>query len=241
MGPTLSVMKRELGAYFNTPIGYVIIVFFLVISTGMFLEGFFVQGVAEMRGYFEQLPFLFLFFVPAISMRLWSEERKLGTLELLMTMPMKNWNAVVGKYLAGLLFIVVMLAMTLPIPFVLAYLGDPDVGPIIGGYLGALVLASIYLSIGAFASSLTSDQIVAFVVGLSLSLLMFLLGWRVTYNFLSDDLGLPAVAQVVQRFGTSYHFESITRGVVDTRDMIYAVTMTGFFLFLNVLVIERRR
>lgn len=241
MGPTLSVMKRELGSYFNTPIGYVIIVFFLVISTGMFLDGFFMQGVAEMRGYFEQLPFLFLFFIPAISMRLWSEERKLGTLELLMTMPMKNWNAVFGKYLAGMLFIIIMLALTFPIPAALAYLGDPDMGPIIGGYLGALVLASIYLSIGAFASSLTSDQIVAFVVGLSLSLLVFLLGWRVTYNILSDDLGLPGVAKVVQNFGIQYRFESITRGVIDTRDMIYAVSMTAFFLFLNVLVIERRR
>lgn len=241
MGPTLSVMKRELGSYFNTPIGYVIIVFFLVISTGMFLDGFFMQGVAEMRGYFEQLPFLFLFFIPAISMRLWSEERKLGTLELLMTMPMKNWNAVFGKYLAGMLFIIIMLALTFPIPAALVYLGDPDMGPIIGGYLGALVLASIYLSIGAFASSLTSDQIVAFVVGLSLSLLVFLLGWRVTYNILSDDLGLPGVAKVVQNFGIQYHFESITRGVIDTRDMIYAVSMTAFFLFLNVLVIERRR
>jgi ABC-2 type transport system permease protein len=241
MGPTLSIMKRELGSYFNTPIGYVIIVFFLGLSTWLFLDPFFSQGVAEMRGYFGNLPFLFLFFIPAISMRLWSEERKLGTMELLMTMPMKNWNAVVGKYLAGMVFIIVMLALTFPIPAALAYLGDPDMGPIIGGYLGSLVLASIYLSIGAFASSLTSDQIVAFVVGLCASLILFTLGSPLTFNFIREDLNLPRVAEVVRSFGIEYHFESISRGVIDTRDVIYAVTVTGFFLFLNVLVIERRR
>jgi len=239
MGATVSILRRELGAYFNTPIGYVFMSFFLLVSCAFYASSLFMQGVAEMRGYFGLLPIFFLFFVPAISMRLWAEERKLGTLELLMTMPIKTWHAVLGKFLAGMLFIMITLALTIHIPITLKVMGNPDMGPIIGGYLGAMVLGMIYLSIGSFASSLTGDQIVAFVIGISINFLFFLMGYTPVIEWLKEIS--PALAGFIQRFGVDYHFESISRGVVDTRDIIYALSVTGFFLFLNVMVIERRR
>lgn len=241
MGPTISIMRRELGAYFNTPIGYVFTSFFLLLTCFFYVKDLFAQGVAEMRGYFENLPLFFLIFIPAISMRLWSEERKLGTMELLMTMPVKSWQAVLGKYLAGFAFIILMLLLTFPLPVALNVLGNPDNGQLIGGYLGALVLGMVYLSVGAFASSLSGDQIVAFVLGITICFVFFLLGHGDVVGFIKNELGFPGAASVIERFGVIYHFQSISRGVVDTRDVIYAFSVTGLFLFLNVLVIERRR
>jgi len=239
MGATISIFRRELGAFFNTPIGYVVMAAFLLLTSSFYIATLFISGQAEMRGYFASLPFFLLFMVPAVSMRLWAEERKLGTLELLLTMPLKTWQAVLGKFLAGLTFIACWFLLTLPIPIFLASYGNPDFGPIIGGYLGAMVLSMIYLSIGCFASSLTSDQIIALVIGIGINLLFFLMGMRPILDWIKDLS--PALSTAVERFGVDYHFESISRGVVDTRDVIYAVTMTGLFLFLNVLVIERRR
>jgi ABC-2 type transport system permease protein len=241
MSPTISIMRRELGAFFNTPIGYVFISFFLMLTCYFYVKDLFVQGVAEMRGYFELLPLFFLIFIPAISMRLWSEERKLGTLELLLTMPIKTWQAVLGKFLAGLTFVVIILALTFPIPVLLNVLGNPDNGQLIGGYLGALVLGMVYLSIGAFASSLTGDQIVAFVCGISISFIFFLMGHPDVVSLIKNDLGMPLLSSIVERFGVIYHFQSISRGVLDSRDVIYALSVTGLFLFLNVMVVERRR
>jgi ABC-2 type transport system permease protein len=237
MRPTLSVFRRELGAYFNTPIGYVFIAAFVVLSLYLYVQNLFVTGAAEMRDYFEGLSFIFVFFIPAISMRLWAEERKLGTLEVLMTMPIKTWQAVAGKYLAGLSVIAVMLFMTLHIPITLKVLGNPDAGPIIGGYLGAMVLGMVFLSIGAFASSLTSDQVVAFIIACCINAIVYLISFAAAV--LRDFT--PVVAGVIERFGVKFHFDSIARGVVDSRDIIYAVTMSALFLLLNVLVIERRR
>ncbi|HYF48461.1 MAG TPA: ABC transporter permease [Planctomycetota bacterium] len=239
MNATLSILRRELGAYFNTPIGYVIIVFFLLITCFIYVTQLFQAGSADMRGYFGLLPFFLMLFVPAISMRLWAEERKLGTLELLMTMPVKSWQAVLGKFLAGFTFVFIMLALTFLIPLTLYILGNPDTGTIIGGYLGGLVLGMVYLAIGSFASSLTSDQIVAFIIGISINFLFFLMGYQPVLDWIKDFS--PLVSSVVQRFGVDYHFESIARGVVDSRDIVYALTITGLFLFLNVLVIDRRR
>jgi ABC-2 type transport system permease protein len=239
MNATLSIMRRELGAYFNTPIGYVIIVAFLLITCAIYVNQLFVIGMAEIRAYLGLMPFFMMLFVPAISMRLWAEERKLGTMELLMTMPLKTWHAVLGKFLAGLAFIIIMMCLTLHLPLTLYILGNPDTGTVIGGYLGTLVLAMVYLSIGSFASSLTSDQIVAFIIGLSINFLFFLMGYRQVLDAIKDFS--PEVSAVVERFGVDFHFESISRGVVDSRDIVYALSITGLFLFLNVMVIERRR
>ena len=240
MSATYSVFRREFAAYFNTPIGYVFIAAFMIIPKFFFVTGMLQQGSADMRGFFEWLPILFLFFIPAISMRLWSEERKLGTLEWLLTLPLNAWNAVLGKYLAGLAFIAVFLALSLDLPIFFYIYAKPDIGPIIGGYLGAMVLGMIYLAIGSFASSLTSDQIIAFVGGVAINTLFFVMGVQPVLDWIKDVFG-DAMSSGVQRFGISSHFESISRGVVDSRDVIYALSIAGVFLFLNVLVIDRRR
>ena len=239
MNATISIMRRELGAYFNTPIGYVIIVAFLLVSCAIYVDQLFIMGLAEMRPFLYYMPIYLMLFVPAISMLLWAEERKLGTMELLMTMPLKTWHAVLGKYLAGLAFIVIMIDFTLHLPLTLFILGNPDIGTIIGGYLGMLVLAMVYLSIGSFASSLTSDQIIAFIIGLAINFLFWVMGFDGLLNIIKDFS--PELSTFVQRFGVQPHFESISRGVVDSRDVLYALTVTGFFLFLNILVVERRR
>ncbi|MCZ7644695.1 MAG: ABC transporter permease [Planctomycetota bacterium] len=250
MGPTYHIMKRELKAYFNTPIGYVFVVFFLLLSCSFYVFlTLFVEGVADMRGYFRWVPVIFLIFVPAVTMRLWAEERKLGTLELLLTFPVRTWQAVLGKFLAGLAFLAFTMLLTLHLPILLDTVLRPeqglglDWGPVIGCYIGTMVLGMVYLSVGAFASSLTGDQIVAFVVGATLNGVFFLIGFPPFVGWIRDFSSRwgPGLAEFVQRFGVSYHYESVARGVIDTRDLVYAVTVTGFFLFLNHLVIERRR
>ncbi len=240
MGATFSVFKREFASYFNTPIGYVFMAAFLLWVNFLYVSDMIVSQSADMREFFANLPLFFLFFIPAISMRLWSEERKLGTVEWLLTLPMNAWQAVVGKYLAGLAFIAVFLSLSAIIPIFMKIYGNPDMGPIIGGYLGAMVLAAIYLAIGSFASSLTSDQIIAFVMGVALNMVFFLMGFPRILDWIKDVAG-SAVAAGVQRFGIIPHFESISRGVVDTRDVLYALSISAAFLFLNVLVIDRRR
>ena len=240
MGATYSVFRREFGAYFNTPIGYVFMAFFLLVTKALFVSTIFTNGSADMRGYFGLMPIFFLFFIPAISMRLWSEERKLGTLEWLLTLPLNAWQAVIGKYLAGLAFIAVFLLLTIDIPLFMHAYGNPDIGPIIGGYLGTMVLGMVYLAIGAFASSLTADQIVAFVVAVAISFIFFLMGYPPVLEWMKDVLG-SGVTSKVQLLGIEYHFESICRGVVDTRDVLYALSMSGVFLFLNYLIVDHRR
>ena len=234
------IFWRELIAYFNTPIGYVFMAFFLLVTKAFYISSVFVGNAADMRGFFGLFPFFFLFFIPAISMRLWSEERKLGTLEWLLTLPINAWHAVLGKYLAGLAFVAVMLIFSFDIPIFLKVYGNPDMGPIIGGYLGAMVLGMIYLAIGSFASSLTSDQIIAFVIAASIGLIFFLMGYSPVLDWMKESLGANFTSKV-QLFGIDSHFESISRGVVDTRDVLYALSISGVFLFLNYLVIDRRR
>jgi ABC-2 type transport system permease protein len=244
MAATISIMRRELGSYFNTPIGYVFMIAFLGLSSFLYVRNIFVTGAADMREYFGLLPILFLVFIPGIAMRLWSEERKLGTLEVLLTMPIQTWQAVLGKFLAGMVFLFITMTLTFHLPLALKMLAPasspgPDIGPIIGGYMGTMILGMIYLSVGAFASSLTSDQIVAFIVGIMINAVLLLISFP-EFVFWVRDYS-PSLAAELQRFGILHHFESIGRGVVDTRDLIYALSMSGLFLFLNVLVIERRR
>ena len=242
--PVWHVMRRELGAYFNTAIGYVFLIIFTLAIRYLFIGNLFIDGVAEMRAFFDWFPFLFLFYIPAISMRLWAEERKLGTLELLMTLPIRTWQAVLGKFLAGLMFVGITLFFTFDIPASLYGLRGsgpgPDFGPIIGGYMGAMVLAMVYLSMGAFASSLTGDQIVAFVYAVGLNIVAYFVSFPEFLNLIRELLN-PRWAETVQQFGVIHHFNSICRGVVDSRDIIYALSVTGFFLFLNVLIVDRRR
>lgn len=236
MNTILALFKKEFKSYFVSPIAYVFIVVYLMITNFLFFQGFFIMNQADMRGYFDILPWIFLFFIPAITMRSWAEERKNRTLELLLTWPVSDVEVVVGKFLASFCLLAVVILLSLTVPITIALLGKPDFGPIIGCYLGSFLMGGAYLAIGLWVSSLTENQIVAFIVGVVVTFLLFI-------------IGVPFVTMVMPSFlvplcnylSLGNHFASIGRGVVDSRDIIYYLSVIGFFLFLNVRSFERRK
>lgn len=236
MKNTRPIFRRELAGYFNSPIAYIFITVFLGLSSWLFFKGFFVVGEASLRMFFGLLPWIFLFFVPAITMRLWAEEKKVGTMELLMTLPVTDTEAVLGKYLASLAFLMLSLALSFVIPIIVSMLGDPDPGQIVGGYVGAVLMGGAFLAIGLFISSLTESQIVAFIIAVVATFGLFILG---------EDFvlfGVPEWLVPVFSFaGLGGHYDSISRGVIDSRDIIYYLSIIVFFLYLNVKSIESRK
>lgn len=202
----------------------------------LFFTDFFLVGEAEMRSYFQLLPWLFLFLAPAVAMRLWAEEKKSGTIEFLLTLPITDWQAVLGKFLGALAFLFVALLLSVTLPITVSLLGDMDPGPVIGGYLGSLFLGGSYLSIGLFVSSLTKNQIVAFVGGAALCFVFFIVGTNIVLAGISSSM-----APAMQFLGLGYHFDDIAKGVIDSRDIVFYVSFIFFFLWLNVKVLERRR
>ncbi|MFH1277914.1 MAG: ABC transporter permease subunit [Candidatus Eisenbacteria bacterium] len=231
-----TIMKKEFRSYFDSPVAYIYITFFLVLSSWLYLRGFFLVGQASMRGWFGILPWLLLFFVPAVTMRLWAEEKKLGTIELLMTLPVKDHEVVLGKFFASFFFLTVTLALSFSIPVLVALLGDPDGGQIMGGYIGAVLLGGAFLAVGLFVSSLTENQIIAFIIGITLTFGLFIVGEEfVIYN-------APRVLVPLLKFlGMGAHYDSIGRGVVDSRDVVYYLSVIAFFLYLNVRSVESRK
>jgi ABC-2 type transport system permease protein len=232
----LGIYKRELRSYFNSPIAYIFIVVFLLLASWFFFRSFFLYGQADLRPFFSMLPWMFLFFVPAVAMRLWAEERKLGTLELLMTLPVRDGEVILAKFLAGLSLIVVTVLLEFPLVLLTGYLGDVDLGPVIGGFLGSVFLGGAYLAIGLFISSLTENQIVAFILGVVACFALFIVGENIVL-FAAPS----AIAPLLRFLGLGSHFESIGRGVIDSRDVLYYVTVITFFLFLNRLSLAGRR
>lgn len=238
MKNVFSIFKKELRSYFSSPVGFVFIIFYLLVSNAFFffVQDFFRIGQVTMRGYFAALPWVFLFFVPAITMRLWAEERKMGTIELLLTMPLREWEVVVGKFLASFAFLAITLAFSLTIPASLAYLGQPDYGVIVGSYVGALFLGSAYLAIGLYISSISENQVVAFIISLAVIFLLLLIGIAPIYL---NALG--PIVPIAEYVSLLSHFNNITRGVIDSRDVIYYVSVIVLFLYLNVKNIEARK
>ncbi len=240
MSNVKTIFRREFAAYFNSPIAYIFIIVFLVLNCGLFMTPFFLQGMADMRDFFGNLPLFLIFFIPAISMRLWAEDKRSGTFELLMTLPMQTGEVMLGKYLAAMAFYLVALAGTLPIPLMLLALGNPDLGAIAGGYLGAVLLGGLYMSVGIFTSGLLRDQITAFILGMLACFVLFL-------------VGIPAVAATVDgwvsglgsflqnAFGLMPHYQSLGRGVLQLGDLVYFLSLTGVFLALNTLWLEGRK
>lgn len=233
-----SIFKKELRSYFSSPIGFVFIIFYLLVANAFyfFVQDFFKQGQVSMRGYFAALPWIFLFFVPAITMRLWSEEKKMGTIELLLTMPIKEFEVVLGKFFASFAFLAITLLFSMSIPFTLLYLGKPDIGVIVGSYLGALFLGSAYLAIGLYISSLTENQVVAFIISLAIIFVLLLIG--IAPGYLNS---LGALVSICEYVSLLSHFNNITRGVIDSRDVIYYSSVVVLFLYLNVKNIEARK
>lgn len=242
MSGALVVMRRELRSYFSSPIAYVFGALFLVVQIWLSaLTTWKHNGQANMQVFFQMfLPWTFLFFVSALSMRLWAEERKLGTLELLMTFPVRVGGLILGKFLAVLVYLALVLALTLGFPLTMSIYGNLDWGPVACAYLASLLLASAFVAVGMFFSSLTRDQIVALLCTLVTLFLVVLIGQPVVVELLSGALPRWAV-EAIASASPSPHFVSIARGVIDTGDLVYYACFTGFFLYLNALVLHGRR
>ncbi|MFH0891506.1 MAG: ABC transporter permease subunit [Candidatus Falkowbacteria bacterium] len=229
------LFKKELMSYFNSPIAYIFIGVFLVVGNWLFFKNFFLIGQASLRGYFDLLPWIFLFLSPAITMRLWAEEKKSGTIEFLLTLPVTDWQVVLAKFFGALAFMKIALLLTITLPITVATLGNVDLGPVIGGYLGAILLGGAYLALGLFISSLTKNQIIAFILGLVASFAAFIIG----ADFVL--MGAPKFLVPIMSFlGLGSHFYNIAKGVIDSRDIIYYGSFIFIFLWLNARMIEAR-
>jgi ABC-type transport system involved in multi-copper enzyme maturation permease subunit len=234
------MFRLEFQAYFDSSIANIYMIVFLMASTWLFMAGFFLAGLADMRGYFEMLPWFALFFLPAVSMRLWAEDRRAGTMELLMTLPLKTWELVLGKYFAAFAFYGITLAGTLVIPIVLVAIGNPDVGATFGGYLAALLLGGFYLAVGIFVSGLFKDQIAAFVVSLMLCLFFYFAGTGAIVA--TTDGWINGLGTFLERnVAVTSHYAEIQRGIIDMRNLVYFLSMTTLFLVLNTLSLDGRR
>lgn len=230
-----ALFKKELMAYFNSPIAYIFIGVFLVVGNWLFFKSFFLYGQATMRSFFDFLPWMFLFLAPSITMRIWAEEKRSGTIEFLLTLPVTDWQVVIAKFAGSLAFILVTLALTLTVPFTVSSLGNMDWGPVTGGYIGALFLGGAYLSLGLFISSLTKNQIIAFVLGIVACFASYIIG--------SDFvvMGAPQfIAPILKFLGLGSHFVNVAKGVIDSKDVIYYCSFIFLFLWLNARVIESR-
>ena len=237
-----AIMKRELGGYFTSPIAYVFLVIFLLL-TGFFtftVGNFFERGEASLVSFFTWHPWLYLFLVPAVGMRLWSEERRLGTLELLLTLPITSWQAIVGKFLASWAFLALALALTFPVVITVNWLGDPDNGVIIAGYVGSLLLAGAYLAISCMTSAMTRNQVISFILSVMICLFLILAGYTPVTDLLTRFAN-PVVVQTIAAFSVMTHFEGFQRGVLDTRDVIFFASVIGFALFATGVIIRNQR
>jgi len=242
-----SVFLREFRGYFHSPAGYIFLLFFVLITNGIFfvLNRFFEVGQADMRAWFGLLPWIYLFFVPAFSMGIWSEERSRGTIEILLSTPVKEWQVVLAKFMAGSAFVAVALALTVTVPITIASVGDPDGGVIFASYLGAWLLGSTFLAVGSFLSALTRNQIVAFILSVTFLFVLLLAGHPEVIGMITRNLADSSAFSMVVGFfnwlGLLTHFGNISRGVVDTRDLVYYGVMTAMFLTLNVWQIQGRK
>lgn len=242
MKPVITIAKRELTGYFASPVAFVFIVIFLMLS-GFFsfmVAGFFERGQASLEAFFAWHPWLYLFLVPAVGMRMWSEERRLGTLELLLTMPVTPWQAILGKFLAAWAVVGLALGLTFPMWLTVNYLGNPDNGVILAGYLGSFMMGGAYLSITAMTSAMTRNQVVAFIVSVVLSLFLILAGYPPVTNMLVHWAS-PALVDAIASFSVMTHFESIQKGVLDSRDILYFLSVMVFSLFTTGVIVRTHR
>lgn len=238
----MTIAKRELAAYFDAPIAYVFIVIFLLLA-GFFtftFGQFFERGEASLVSFFSWHPWLYLFLVPAVGMRLWAEERRLGTMELLMTMPIAPWQAIVGKYLASWVFIAIALLLTFPLIITVNWLGKPDNGVIIAGYIGSLFMAGAYLAIASMTSALSRNQVVSFVLAVMACLILVMIGFDPVTTLLSRWLS-PAAVEAIAGFSVMTHFDGVTKGVLDFKDVVYFASVIGFGLFTTGVIIRSQR
>lgn len=237
----LIVAGRELGGYFATPVAVVFIVIFLVLQGVLTfnLGNFFDRNQADLLPFFNFLPWVFLLLIPAITMRLWAEERRLGTIELLFTLPITQWQAVIGKFLAAWIFCAIALALTFPIVITVNILGAPDNGVIATGYAGALLVAGAFLAIGSALSAVSKNQVIAFVLAVAVCFLFTVASYPLVTDFLSKNV--PALAEIARRLSVIERFQSFMRGVISLRDVVFFVSFIFFWLFTNTVILEHRK
>lgn len=242
MSPTRILFERELRSYFTTPVAYVFIVIFLLLSGSFtfYIGGFYQRGQADLEPFFNFHPWLYLFLVPAVAMRLWAEERKSGTIELLLTLPITMWQAVLGKFLAAWAFIGLALVLTFPIWITVNYLGDPDNGAIFTSYLGSLLMAGAFLAIGACISAATRNQVIAFILTVVVCFLFLLAGYPLVLDFFRA-IAPQGVVDAISGLSFLTHFAAISRGVIDLRDLIYFGLTIGCWLYANAIVIDLKK
>lgn len=242
MNPILTIFQRELRSYFATPVAYVFIVIFLLLSGAFtfYLGGFYERGQADLEPFFRFHPWLYLFLVPAVAMRLWADERKSGSIELLLTLPVTMWQAVVAKFLAAWCFIGLALALTFPIWITVNVLGEPDNGVIVAGYLGSLLMAGAFLAIGACLSAASRSQAVAFILTVVVCFLFLLAGFPLVLD-LFRAIAPQGLVDAIAGLSFFTHFNAISKGVIDLRDLLYFLFCIGFWLYANAVVIDLKK
>ncbi|MGH9361545.1 MAG: ABC transporter permease [Thermoanaerobaculia bacterium] len=241
MGNVLTIYRREIATAFNSPIAYIFICAFLAIMAFFFFifGQFFAQMNPDLRYYYRILPFAFFIFIPAVSMRFWSEEKKQGTIELLMTLPMKTWEVVAGKFLAGYTIVALSLLLTVVVPITVAFVLPIDARALIASYVGALLIAGVYLAIGSWISALTENQIVAFMVSVVACALVCFMGYPNVTDWINQVIG--GLGRFIGYFGTFAHYMKFEQGQVSMVDVVYALSMIGLFLGLNNFAVEGRK
>jgi ABC-2 type transport system permease protein len=236
------ILRRELASYFATPLAYVVIVIFLLMANlfAFSFGGLFERGQADLSPFFTFLPWLYLFLIPAVSMRLWAEERRNGSIELLLTQPITLWQAVLGKFFAAWIFVGVALALTFPIWITVNYLGNPDNGAIFAAYLGCFFIAGGFLAVGSFTSTLTRNQLIAFLVAMLLSFLLLIAGYPAVTDWF-QTWAPQWLVDGIASLSFLTHFENIVKGVLDLRDVLYYALITIFFLLASTVVLDARK
>jgi ABC-2 type transport system permease protein len=233
------IFKREFLGYFRSPVAYVFLVVFLTASVGLawFAGGFFKNNLASLDIYFFFLPWVFIVFAPAVGMRLWSEEKRSGTIELLFTLPITPLEAVIGKFLAGWAFLALAIGLSFPMALTIGYLGSPDWGVVASSYLGSILMAGAYLAVCSLTSALTKNQVISFVISVLVCLVLVFLGWSVFNSLLGTVLPVWAV-DTLANFSFVTHFDAFRKGIIDPKDVVFFLSLAGFALCLNVLALE---
>lgn len=237
-----ALIKRELANYFYSPVAYVFIIIFLISTVGstFFLGNFFNSNQADLNIFFLFHPWLFLFLIPAVGMGLWSEERSVGTIELLFTLPVRMMEAVISKFVAAWIFIGIALLLTIPMVFTVLYLGTPDMGIIITSYLGSFLMAGAYLSVTCVTSALTRNQVISFILSVIICFIMVLLGWGVFTEIITKILPVW-LTDIISSFSFTTHFNSIRKGIIDSRDVMFFLSVIFGGLFINAIILDSKK
>jgi ABC-2 type transport system permease protein len=236
------ILRRELASYFATPLAYIFLLIFLVLANlfTFYLGGFFERGQADLNPFFSYHPWLFLFLIPAVSMRLWADERRSGSIELLMTLPVTLWQAVLGKFLAAWAFTILALGLTFPLWITVNFLGSPDNGAILAAYIGSALLAAGFLSIGSLASALTRNPVVAFIVAVAACFVFLVAGYPLVLDAFRG-WAPQVLVDAVATLGFLTHYEALSKGVIDIRDLVYFVLLSTWFLLATAVVLDVRK